>query len=329
MSANKILRVTYTVSEEFCIPSNIDLENKEQVSDWCVRYRDLIIHLTNGKTIVIDNNRCVNNYDYKWPDDDTEEFLDANDCCLDDDDMEKFNPVDLSVNPATLLTCELCGKKEDKNENDYYDSFNNHKALNDKPVCIACYVKHPLSCIQHQPKTTIVNNYVKKLENVDANETNNIVKKFEQDGKKYLVSKIDGTVFDYDKYVKEGEQVVIGTFDFEIQKVTLTPDNTDTEEEKLCPCCNDEYKKDEEGSHGILDKEISNEILCFDCYAYKKKEFEQEQEDKKTIDKIKMYQRKMKEICKAFGIPEEIINMGATCDEYQLLELFNNVGKKI
>jgi hypothetical protein len=76
-------------------------------------------------------------------------------------------------------------------------------------------------------------------------------------------------------------------------------------------------------------EERCDEELCFECYVELKKEFEQKLEDEKTIEKIKMYQQKMEEICKAAGIPEEIINMGATCDENQLLELFKNCGKEI
>jgi hypothetical protein len=222
MSANKCVRVTYTVDETFCIPSNIDLDNKEQVAEWFIRRAKLHIRLKNGKTMIVDGNGCIYNADFEYHDDNSEEILDAEECNRDDDD-EGFEPVDVDVNPEDVLTCELCGKNEEKNTaySSYHRCFSNHKALTGNPVCLGCFVKYPLSCIQEQPKPrAVVNGVFTKLPAVEEGQPHT-VKKFEQDGKKYLVSRNYGTVFDYKKYVNEDEQVVVGTFDFDTQKVIL------------------------------------------------------------------------------------------------------------
>jgi biotin carboxyl carrier protein len=56
-----------------------------------------------------------------------------------------------------------------------------------------------------------------------------VVKKIIIDGKKYLRSKKTGNVYDYDAYVKEGEQVLVGKWNEEKQQIEFNNDITDLE----------------------------------------------------------------------------------------------------
>jgi len=57
-----------------------------------------------------------------------------------------------------------------------------------------------------------------------------VVKKIEFEGKKYLKSKKTGIVYDYTKYVKEGEQVVVGKWSESANKI-IFDDGEESEEE--------------------------------------------------------------------------------------------------
>jgi hypothetical protein len=92
MSSNKVVRVSYTVDDVFCIPKNINLEDKTQVKSWSVKFNVLYIYLTNGKKLEISNQGRVENFDYIYPSD--TEILDAEEVYIDDDD-EAFEEVDL------------------------------------------------------------------------------------------------------------------------------------------------------------------------------------------------------------------------------------------
>jgi hypothetical protein len=169
------------------------LDNKEQVDEWFIRYRELHILLKNGKTLIIDGNGCLDNADFKHHDDNSEEIVDAEECDLMFD--EGFEPVEIDVKQEDVLT--------------------------GNPVCLDCFSK----CIQEQPKSqavvnSVVTSVVTRLPAVEEGQPQ-VVKKFEQDGKKYLVSRNSGIVYDYVKHVGEDEQVVVGTFDFDTQKVIL------------------------------------------------------------------------------------------------------------
>lgn len=62
----KVLRVTYTASHVFLIPDDIDLENKEQVEGYKVKYNMLQIVKTDGTEIEIKSERWVEkDNDYK------------------------------------------------------------------------------------------------------------------------------------------------------------------------------------------------------------------------------------------------------------------------
>ena len=106
MSSNKVVRVSYIQEDCFCVPSNIDLEDKAQVKFWGVKYNVLHIVLTNGREIEIESEGMVNDNGYKCPDGEPE-ILDADECpWIDEDDdeyAEKFNPIE------DLIVC-MCGK---------------------------------------------------------------------------------------------------------------------------------------------------------------------------------------------------------------------------
>jgi len=59
-----------------------------------------------------------------------------------------------------------------------------------------------------------------------------IVKKIEFEGKKYLKSKNTGIIYDYTKYVKEGDQVVIGKWNENTNKIEFGRDLEEEEEEE-------------------------------------------------------------------------------------------------
>ena len=88
MSSNKVVRVTYSYDDLFCIPKNINLDDKTQVKEWWVRYNQLHIELTNGKELVI-NGYKQTNFSNKFPHD--QEIIDAEDADIDDDEKEDFN----------------------------------------------------------------------------------------------------------------------------------------------------------------------------------------------------------------------------------------------
>lgn len=64
----------------------------------------------------------------------------------------------------------------------------------------------------------------------EADDEPDVVKKIEFEGKKYLKSKKTGIVYDYEKYVKEGEQVVIGKWNDDDNKIVFD-DAEESEEE--------------------------------------------------------------------------------------------------
>ena len=59
-----------------------------------------------------------------------------------------------------------------------------------------------------------------------------VVKKIEFEGKKYLKSKKTGIVYDYTKYVKEGDQVVIGKWNDEKNKIDFAVHGVEEEDEE-------------------------------------------------------------------------------------------------
>lgn len=63
---SKVVIVNYTHSDAFKIPKGLDLEDKEQVEDWNVKWGSLWIVKTDGTELRIDSEGWDN--DYKYPD---------------------------------------------------------------------------------------------------------------------------------------------------------------------------------------------------------------------------------------------------------------------
>ncbi len=66
---------------------------------------------------------------------------------------------------------------------------------------------------------------------VEDDEEQDVVKKIEIEGKKYLKSKKTGIIYDYQEYVKNGEQVVVGKWNDSTNKIDFTSSEEEEEEE--------------------------------------------------------------------------------------------------
>ena len=72
----------------------------------------------------------------------------------------------------------------------------------------------------------------------DDTSASDVVKKIEFEGKKYLKSKKTGIVYDYDEYVKSGDQVVVGKWNEATNKLDFETAKSDGEESE------DEYDEE-------------------------------------------------------------------------------------
>ncbi len=73
---------------------------------------------------------------------------------------------------------------------------------------------------------------VKEPEPVVEDEEPDVVKKIEFEGKKYLKSKKTGVIYDYNEYVKNGEQVVVGKWNDSSNKIDFNKTSDEEEEEE-------------------------------------------------------------------------------------------------
>jgi len=71
----------------------------------------------------------------------------------------------------------------------------------------------------------------KKAAEPEADEEPDAVKKIEFEGKKYLKSKKTGIIYDYNKYVKEGEQEIVGQWNESKNKIDFADAGEESEEE--------------------------------------------------------------------------------------------------
>jgi len=92
--SRKVVRVSYTVDDIFCVPDNINLEDKTQVDFWCVKYNTLHVGFVSGQEITINSQNWIEGFDYKYPSNDEKEILDAEELGLEDNN-ELFEPVDI------------------------------------------------------------------------------------------------------------------------------------------------------------------------------------------------------------------------------------------
>jgi hypothetical protein len=93
------------------------------------------------------------------------------------------------------------------------------------------------------------------------------VKKIEYKGKKYLKEKNGIRVFDYNKFVHEGERVLVGNWDDNLNVIVAIPNENghSKEEEGECETC---------GNEGTCYRsQISNDLLCPSCFD---EEYEEE-----------------------------------------------------
>ena len=65
----------------------------------------------------------------------------------------------------------------------------------------------------------------------EDDEEPDIVKKIEHDGKKYLKSKKTGIIYDYSKYVKDGDQIKVGRWNEKTNKIDFQENDEESEEE--------------------------------------------------------------------------------------------------
>jgi len=66
----------------------------------------------------------------------------------------------------------------------------------------------------------------------EQDEEQDVVKKIEYEGKKYLKSKKTGIIYDYNEYTKNGEQVVVGKWNDTSNKIDFNEEKDDDEEEE-------------------------------------------------------------------------------------------------
>ena len=70
-----------------------------------------------------------------------------------------------------------------------------------------------------------------KEETAAADEEQDVVKKIEIDGKKYLKSKKSGIVYDYKEYINNSNQLVVGKWNNNTNKIDFTKSDEEIEEE--------------------------------------------------------------------------------------------------
>jgi hypothetical protein len=70
-----------------------------------------------------------------------------------------------------------------------------------------------------------------KVEEPEEDDEPDVVKKVEYEGKKYLKSKKTGIIYDYNEYVKNAEQVVVGKWNDTTNKIDFQDDGEESEEE--------------------------------------------------------------------------------------------------
>jgi len=110
----KVVYVTYDCDDAFKIPDELDLENKEQVTEWWVKYNLLHIVKADGTTLEIKSEDWISGNDFKQPK--TTEIMDASELNLEEDEPDKcdecgfrlkvFKPEPLIWNNNYL--CEPC-----------------------------------------------------------------------------------------------------------------------------------------------------------------------------------------------------------------------------
>jgi len=94
MSNLKVVKACYIIDSAFCIPKNIDLDDKTQVKDWGVKWNKLFITLTNGKELEIEATIDNSDFDFKYPTNTKVIDAETYGFCIDEDD-EEFEEVEI------------------------------------------------------------------------------------------------------------------------------------------------------------------------------------------------------------------------------------------
>jgi hypothetical protein len=303
--SRQVIRVHYCVDDLFLIPENIDLNNKNQVKDYGIKWNILYIYFVDGSEIEIKSQGWIDDFDYKRPNDDYEPEP-AEDFGYVDNDDEGFKPVDVY-----------------------------------QPVTEVAKVVEPEPEPEPEPDRVTITKV---------------------DGKKYLKSRNTGNVYDYDIYVKESKQVIVGKWNEEKQQIEFN-NVTDLEKVNRQVIINiaEEYSVNNgrwqyvdiltdiknlcKEHNVILDKDLL--FTCLECfsssiyenddnnivfmddtiYYYDEKTCEWKtkdlDDDEEEIDEL---EKKYDEAIKNIKLPtaEEIKNMKPALDAAQLEKLFGN-----
>lgn len=122
-NVRKVIIAKYTIREKFIIPDHIDLENKKQVSDYAIHYNVLQVFLKGGKKIDIKGEGWVEDFDYKYPDEEPrpqyDEDEDEDDELSDDDedydeDEEDYGDNECDKNNEGNSECNSNSNKSTK-----------------------------------------------------------------------------------------------------------------------------------------------------------------------------------------------------------------------
>jgi len=108
----KVVYVNYVLNDVFKIPDELDLENKEQVLEWWVKWNQLHIVKADGTTLEIKSEGWTEAYDYKRPKE--TEIMDAAELNLEEDDEPEkcdecgFRLAVFKPNPLIWKNNHLC-----------------------------------------------------------------------------------------------------------------------------------------------------------------------------------------------------------------------------
>jgi hypothetical protein len=126
----KVVKVTYCHEDFFRIPTNVDLENKDQVEEWWVKWNTLYIKLKDIEEVVQIESEGLEQ-EMKYPDDQTIEDADDHFNWGDED----FVQVDL--NTGKVEECFVCHKPFAETSN-AHRSENRTRSPNQIGMCVGC-----------------------------------------------------------------------------------------------------------------------------------------------------------------------------------------------
>lgn len=208
----KVVIATYTVEECFVIPKNIDLENKEQVESYWIKYNNLNIILTNGKHIKIDSNGWIQDNGLKYPDIDGIKIEEACDYGINNDN-QAFDEVDIGIFEKEEIKKIDEEEEEEENISECLCGQRNHK--NDicshgiaDGVCCECHECHSQNNIEEDEE-----------EEEEEKKEYMVVKVINYQGKNFLKCKKTNIIYDKDAYVNDGKVIKLGIWNNETNSI--------------------------------------------------------------------------------------------------------------